>query len=94
MATRLSEELKGELRIIRETALQEKSLVSSPYLKAQIDRAVQDLDEISSMFAREDHVRLCLPIVTARIKFVVQMREQYGQNAVVAPDDLIYQRNP
>jgi hypothetical protein len=84
----ISEELKGEIRIIGETALQIRDEVSSPSLKAELDRALADLEEIPRLFDSEDYMRQALKLPNARIRRVVRIKESHGPDARLVPDDL------
>jgi hypothetical protein len=88
MAKPISEELQADIHIIRESALQLRDEMSSPTLKARIDLALRDLDEIPRLFDSEVYMRQALIVPQARIKEVVQIRDTYGQNAEAIPGDI------
>jgi len=84
----LSEKLTAEIDLIRQTALKLRDEMSSQTMKATLDLALADLDEIPRLFDSEDYMRQALIFPKARIRMVVEAREKFGPNVQAIPGDL------
>ena len=70
MAPRVSEQLKTEIRLLREEALLLRLTVSNPSLLRRLDHAMMELDAIPRLFDSTDSVRDALVVPAAWIKSV------------------------
>lgn len=82
----LTDELKGEIDIMRETALRLRDEMKSPSLKAKLDRALMDLDAIPQLFDSEEHMRQALIYPFEQIREVVAIRGTHGPDVQLVPE--------
>jgi hypothetical protein len=83
----LSGALKSEIVAMRDEAARLQDEMTSPTMKDILTAAISDIDSLQRLFDSEDYVTLALGVPAARIKFVTQVKERYGANAVVLPGD-------